>query len=90
MPFDFLKRKKAEAPRRSRPPTPVAAPTARGIPFVGLTEEWRLAGGWTHGPPLRRAQQARAVPIAEVRWAPVDGSAPLDEAPGLRASTRTT
>ena len=42
MPFDFLKRKKDAPDDRStsRPGRPVG----RGVPFDGLTEEWRIVG----------------------------------------------
>ena len=50
MPFDFLKRKKTteadEAVRRSPRP---GRGRARGIPFDGLTEEWRIVGNMEVG-----------------------------------------
>jgi hypothetical protein len=89
VPFDFLKRKKGE---------PATGPTAsttsgaaamggspRGMPFDGLTEEWRIVGEMLVSGRLSDALNKREqIEIANVRWAPVDGSEPLSEAPGLR------
>ena len=84
MPFNFLRRKKAE------PSTPAAAPAparARsGMAFDGLTEEWRLLGRMQIEGRLSDALNRReAIEIADVRWEPIDGSEPLSEAPGLRS-----
>jgi hypothetical protein len=85
VPFNFLRRKKAEAP-----PTAVAAPTAArprsGTAFDGLTEEWRLLGRMQIEGRLSDALNKReAVEISDMQWEPLDGSAPLSEAPGLRS-----
>ena len=84
MPFNFLRRKKAE------PSTPAAAPAAArvrsGTAFDGLTEEWRLLGRMQIEGRLSDALNKReAIEIADVRWEPIDGSEPLSEAPGLRS-----
>ncbi len=84
MPFNFLRRKKAE------PSTPAAAPVAArarsGTAFDGLTEEWRLLGRMQIEGRLSDALNKReAIEIADVRWEPIDGSEPLSEAPGLRS-----
>ena len=84
MPFNFLRRKKAE------PATPAAAPVAArarsGTAFDGLTEEWRLLGRMQIEGRLSDALNKReAIEIADVRWEPIDGSEPLSEAPGLRS-----
>jgi hypothetical protein len=84
VPFNFLRRKKAE------PSTPaaVAAPArARsGAAFDGLTEEWRLLGRMQIEGRLSDALNKReAIEISDVHWEPIDGSAPLSEAPGLRS-----
>ena len=86
MPFDFLRRRKepsattaADAP--SAPP--VAA--AGGIRFDGMTEEWRLVGRMLVDGRLSDALNKREpIAIAEVQWAPADGSEPLAPAPGLK------
>jgi hypothetical protein len=85
VPFDFLKRKKpsdgAQTTARSAPTGP-----ARGIPFDGLTEEWRIVGTMDVGSRLSDALNKReSITISDVQWAPVDGSAPLEPAPGLKA-----
>ena len=43
MPFDFLKRKKGNEPAE-QPSAAVGTSRVRGIPFEGLTEEWRIVG----------------------------------------------
>lgn len=85
MPFDFLKRKKA-------PPATgdvaAAAPkaTAAGIPFDGMTEDWHLLGRMVIEGRLSDALNKREpIPIADVTWAPADGSQPLEPAPGLKS-----
>jgi hypothetical protein len=86
VPFDFLKRKKGD----SSPASPTTAagtakPANRGIPFDGLTEEWRIVGYMDVKGRLSDALNKReAIEISGVRWAPVDGSEPLVDAPGLK------
>ena len=59
---------------------------AGGIPFDGLTEEWRIVGNMHVDDRLSDALNKReAVTISDVQWAPIDGSAPLAPAPGLKA-----
>ena len=86
MPFDFLKRKKADAPSALGPAPAGRAPSGRGIPFDGLTEEWRIVGQMAITGRLSDALNKREpVTITNVRWAPYDGSQPLLEASGLKA-----
>ena len=85
MPFDFLRRKKgADAPT---PPTPPGdAGSDQGIPFDGLTEDWRLVGRMLVEGRLSDALNRREpVAITGVSWAPIDGSEPLAPAPGLKS-----
>lgn len=96
MPFGFLRRRKpgsgsggAIAPGR---PGPEAAPgsmhagAARGVPFIALTEDWRLRGQMLISGRLSDALNRReAIAITEVSWGPTDGSAPLEDAPGLQS-----
>jgi hypothetical protein len=86
VPFDFLKRRK-DGPAAE--PAPSAAPAVapgRGIAFDAVTEEWRLTGRMDVDGRLSDVLNKReSVPIDDVRWAPVDGSGPMTEAPGLRA-----
>ena len=84
MPFNFLRRKKAEPSTPA--PAPAAARARSGTAFDGLTEEWRLLGRMQIEGRLSDALNKReAIAIADVRWEPIDGSEPLSEAPGLRS-----
>lgn len=86
MPFDFLKRRKGSDQRAGTAGPTTAPSSGRGIPFDGLTEEWRIVGHMLVGNRLSDALNKReAITISDVQWAPVDGSAPLAPAPGLKA-----
>ncbi|MGH2476680.1 MAG: hypothetical protein ACRDIL_15585 [Candidatus Limnocylindrales bacterium] len=86
MPFDFLKRRKGSDERSATAGPTAASSSGRGIPFDGLTEEWRIVGHMLVGNRLSDALNKReAITISDVQWAPVDGSAPLAPAPGLKA-----
>jgi hypothetical protein len=84
VPFDFLKRKKE--PRADISAVPAAGgQDERGIPFDGLTEDWRLVGRMLIEGRLSDALNKRdPIPIAEVQWAPIDGSEAMAPAPGLK------
>jgi hypothetical protein len=82
MPFGF--------PRRGSPkPAPAAVPArpgagSRGIPFDGLTEEWRLVGRMEVEGRLSDVLNRReSIAISGVHWAPIDGSEEMTPAPGL-------
>ncbi|TMF34328.1 MAG: hypothetical protein E6I26_12270 [Chloroflexi bacterium] len=91
MPLNFLRRRKAEkkgtvtaasAPAAASPPRAVRS----GIAFDGITEEWRLIGRMDIDGRLSDALNRReSIAIHDVKWAPLDGSAPLADAPGLRS-----
>lgn len=88
MPFDFLRRRKGGG----APGSAAVGGASRGtrvagrIPFEGLTEEWRLVGQMEAGGRLSDVLNKReAIPIDDVQWAPIDGSAALTPAPGLRS-----
>lgn len=86
MPFGFLRRreKKPGANRGPGPASPRAPAGLRGIPFDGLTEEWRLVGRMEIDGRLSDSLNRReAIPIGDVRWAPIDGSEGFTAAPGL-------
>ncbi|MEO5884029.1 MAG: hypothetical protein ABIQ58_00725, partial [Candidatus Limnocylindrales bacterium] len=71
MPFDFLRRKKGRDAAATVPSS--AAPVVRGIPFDGLTEEWRIVGQMHVLGRLSDALNKREeVEISDVRWAPID------------------
>ena len=87
MPFDFLKRGKPATPAAPAP-APAAAPAtaADGHAFEGFSEEWHLSGRMSYEGRLSDALNKREpIAISEVRWGPIDGSAPLSDAPGLKS-----
>ena len=83
MPFDFLKRKKV--PETAAKPATTAG-VEQGIPFEGLTEEWRLVGRMLIAGRMSDALNKREpIAIVDVNWAPVDDSEALAPAPGLKS-----
>ena len=90
MPFDFLKRKKGDGagkPGAAGQPAPAGRPrSGRGVPFDGVTEEWRIVGNMEVSGRLSDALNKReSITISDVQWAPINGSEPLAPAPGLKA-----
>ncbi|MFL5768474.1 MAG: hypothetical protein ACJ765_00165 [Chloroflexota bacterium] len=88
MPLNFLRRKKADGTDdRAATAVPQRSPEARtGVAFDGLTEEWRLVGRMSIGGRLLDSLNKReAIAIHDVQWAPIDGSAALAPAPGLKS-----
>lgn len=87
MPFDFLRRKKAP-PAEPASAVIAAPPTASGpgVPFDGMTEDWHLTGRMLVEGRLSDALNKREpIALADVRWAPMDGSEQLAPAPGLKS-----
>jgi hypothetical protein len=85
VPFDFLRRRQGAPPPAPEAPPP-APPEPAGIPFDGMTEDWRLVGRMLVEGRLSDALNRREpIAIADVRWAPMDGSEPLAPAPGLKS-----
>jgi hypothetical protein len=83
MPFGF-RRGDPKKPASAAVPARAGA-ASRGIPFNGLTEEWRLVGRMEIEGRLSDVLNRReSIPISDVRWAPVDGSEELAPAPGLQ------
>jgi hypothetical protein len=84
MPFGFSRR---GSPKPAPAPAPIPARPAsggRGIPFDGLTEEWRLVGRMEVEGRLSDVLNRReSVAISGVSWAPLDGSEEMTPAPGL-------
>jgi hypothetical protein len=73
-------------PAALTPTPPIPTGTERGIPFDALTEEWRLVGLMSVDGRLSDTLNRREpIEITEVQWAPLDGSEPFSEAPGLKA-----
>ena len=90
MPFNFLRKKNPAAEQAPVvDPTPEIIESARktgGVAFDGLTEEWRLMGVMHINGRLSDALNRReAIAIADVSWAPVDGSDPFTPVPGLKS-----
>lgn len=88
MPFGFLRRR-GKKPVAAAPATQTSTsgtPGRRaGVPFDGLTEEWRLLGVMEIDGRMSDALNRREpIPIADVTWAPIDGSKPFEPAPGLQ------
>ena len=58
----------------------------RGVPFIAITEDWRLRGRMVISGRLTDALNKReALAISDVTWGPPDGSSPLEPAPGLKS-----
>ena len=86
MPLNFLRRKRPDDPTAPKAQADAPSLVREGIRFDGLTEEWRLVGRMRIEGRLSDALNKReAVAITDVQWAPIDGSAPLEPAPGLRS-----
>lgn len=87
MPFGFRLRSRGQQAEGA--PTADARPGSarvRGVAFDALTEEWRLRGQMEIAGRLTDALNRREpIPIRDVEWAPIDGSAPPAPAPGLRS-----
>ena len=89
MPLNFLRRKKpGSAPEtlRAASSATLGGGARTGVAFDGVTEEWRLVGRMSIDGRLSDSLNKReAIPISEVAWAPIDGSAPLVSVPGLKS-----
>ena len=85
MPLNFLRRKKTAS--AAAPTAASAGPRLRtGVAFDGVTEEWRLVGRMSVQGRLSDALNKReSIAIHDVQWAPIDGSAGLLDAPGLKS-----
>ncbi len=83
MPFGFGK--KSDSGSAAVEPASGAAPST-GLPFEGLTEDWRL-GGVLHveGRLSDVLNKREAIAMSQVWWAPADGSGGPEPAPGLRS-----
>jgi hypothetical protein len=84
VPFDFLRRRKGEADEGTAADGG-AAQGERGVPFDGMTEEWRLVGTMQVDGRLSDAVNRREpITLTDVSWSPIDGSEPLAPVPGLK------
>jgi hypothetical protein len=85
VPFDFLRRRKDEAHGGTTRDGSDSGSGQRGIPFDGMTEEWRLVGTMQIEGRLSDVVNRREpIVLSEVSWAPIDGSDALAPAPGLK------
>ena len=95
MPFGFHRRDsaaktKAAAGRAAGTPARSTgagrdAPTRTGVPFDGLTEDWRIVGFMElDGRLLDILNRREAIPIGDVAWSTLDAVADLQPAPGLQ------
>jgi len=83
MPFGLPRR---GAPKPAATPPVPARPGSgsRGIPFDGLTEEWRLVGRMEVEGRLSDVLNRReSIALSGVSWGPLDGSEEMTPAPGL-------
>jgi hypothetical protein len=100
VPLNFLRRKKDEPNQAAGAPVATgssgasgssaggSAPRAMrtGVAFDGVTEEWRLNGRMEiDGRLLDALNKRESIAIHDVRWAPIDGSAEMVDASGLRS-----
>lgn len=86
MPFDFLRRKKEPADADTAESQTQPAAKGPGVAFDGMTEDWRLVGRMLVTGRLSDALNKREpIALADVQWAPMDGSEPLAPAPGLKS-----
>jgi hypothetical protein len=89
VPFGFLRRGRRSASRGTGGSAASSqdAPTDErgGVPFDGLTEDWRLLGVMEIDGRMSDVLNRREpIPIADMTWAPIDGSQPFVPAPGLQ------
>jgi hypothetical protein len=84
VPFGFFRKSSPGTESKPKPSAP--PPAGYGVPFEGLTEEWRLAGVMHITGRLSDALNRReAIAITEVSWAPLDGSGSFTPVPGLKS-----
>jgi len=86
MPFGFGRKKDEPASAGDAAMSAADQRGPRQILFRGLTEEWRLQGTMQiAGRLLDTLNKREDVPLSDVDWAPLDGSAPFEPAPGIKA-----
>jgi hypothetical protein len=86
VPFDFLRRKKESASDGTTEMPTQQVGKGPGVPFDGMTEDWRLVGRMLVSGRLSDALNKREpIALVDVKWAPMDASEPLAPAPGLKS-----
>lgn len=85
MPFGFGRKKTTpEGAALDGDAAPADARAPRTVRFDGFTEDWRLDGNLElTGRLLDRLNQREALLVTDVKWAPPDGGADLEPAPGI-------
>jgi hypothetical protein len=87
VPFNFLRRGKDQGAEEAQAAQATVTPARSGqrVAFDGLSEEWHLVGFMEIDGRLSDALNRReAIAITDMQWAPIDGSAPFEPAPGLK------
>ncbi len=92
MPFGFHRRGRAAKAKATLAGVPAGsagtgetARTRTGVPFEGLTEDWRLVGFMElDGRLLDVLNRREVIPIGNMAWSTVDAVADLQPAPGLQ------
>lgn len=86
MPFDFLRRKRPEEAEPAIAAAPPSQAKVESAAFDGLTEDWHLTGRMLIAGRVTDALNRREpIEIADVLWAPIDGSGPMAPASGLKS-----
>ena len=86
MPFDFLRRKKPIGASLASTDARQEPAIGKGVAFEGMTEDWRLVGRMLVEGRLSDALNRREpINLADMQWAPMDGSDALAAAPGLKS-----
>ena len=89
MPFGFLRRKPAEAPKVAEDAAaadPLHRGAPRGVAFTAITEDWRLRGRMQISGRLSDALNRReAIAITGVSWGSPEAGSRLEPAPGLKS-----
>jgi hypothetical protein len=86
VPFEFLRRKKEPADAGTTEIATQSVSKSPGVQFDGMTEDWRLVGRMLVDGRLSDALNKREpITLAEMQWAPMDGTEPLAPAAGLKS-----
>jgi hypothetical protein len=86
VPRGFLRRRKGDDRPAGAQPEAAPGRPGRGVPFDGLTDEWRLNGMMHIEGRLSDVLNRReTIAISDVKWAPIDGSRGFEPAPGLQS-----
>jgi hypothetical protein len=85
MPFGFHRRGSASNEKPVQADSGRDTRSRRGVPFDGLTEDWRLVGSMElDGRLLDILNRREAIPIGDMAWSTLDTASDLQPAPGLQ------